>query len=379
MSRLKAKSGQFQLYKRGKYWYYWTYDANGKRFKKATGAKTKQEAFEICLSRKEEGTLVSGRPEGASITLALYGKDFWNYDTCPIIQSKLRRGGKYGKKTAHDNQAAFDNHVSPFLGKVRLSELSEAMIEEWLISLPDNHNLANKTSNNALQSLKQMLDQAVRERILTESPAKNVKPLANDSTRYGAFTAEQVKALFEHEWTNKVARDMCFVASRTGMRMGEVRAISTFQIKPDHILVNASWSRQEGRKSTKSGWARKVPITQEVSDLLAQYSPPAGGLLFSLDGETPISDTTVRYNLRKEMEAINAEKKCLFFDYDNKEEPLVFHSFRHFLNTRLLAAGMPNSKIQAIIGHESDKMTEHYAHLDVKDLEMFKDLQLSLA
>jgi integrase len=379
MSRLKAKSGQFQLYKRGKYWYYWTYDANGKRYKKATGAKTKQEAFEVCLARKDEGTLVSGRPEGGSITLAMYGRDFWNYDTCPIIQGKLKRGGKYGIKTAKNNQSSFDNHVSPFLGKVRLSELSEAMIEEWLISLPDNHNLANKTSNNALQSLKQILDQAARERIIAESPAKNVRPLVNDSTRYGAFTAEQVKALFEHEWTNKAARDMCFVASRTGMRMGEVRAISSFQIKSDHILVNASWSREEGRKSTKSGWARKVPISQEVLDLLNQYCPPMGGLLFSLDGEKPISDTTVRYNLIKEMDEINKEKESLFFDFDNKEEPLTFHSFRHFLNTRLLAAGMPKSKIQAIIGHESDKMTEHYAHLEVKDLEIFKELQKSLA
>ena len=379
MSRLQAKPGQFQLYKRGKYWYYWTYDENGKRHKRATGEKTKQGAFDVCLARKEEGTLVSGRPEGGSITLAMYGKDFWNYDTCPIIQGKLRRGGKYGRKTAQNNQASFDNHVKPFLGKYRLCELSEAAIEDWLISLPDNHNLANKTSNNALQSLKQMLDQAVRAKLIAESPAKNVKPLANDSTRYGAFTLEQVRELFEHTWTNKAARDMCFVASRTGMRMGEVRALTSFQIRADHIIVNASWSREEGRKSTKSGWERKVPITQEVFDLLKEYCPPMGGLLFSLDGQTPISDTTVRYNLRKMMDMINEEKGCLFYDYENEDEPLTFHSFRHFLNTRLLAANMPKSKIQAIIGHESDSMTEHYAHLDISDLEIFKAVQEKLA
>lgn len=379
MSRLKAKPGQFQLYKRGKFWYYWTYDENGKRVKKATGEKTRHEAFAVCLARKKEGTLITGVPTGASVTLAVYGKDFWNYDTCPIIQGKLKRGGKYGKKTALNNQASFNNHISPFLGKCRLSELSEAVIEDWLISLPDNHNLANKTSNNALLVLKQMLDQAVRARIISESPAKNVKPLVNDSARYGAFTSEQVKELFEHAWENKAARDMCFLASRTGMRMGEVRALSTFQIKPDHIIVNASWSREQGRKSTKSGWARKVPISQEVYDLLKEYCPPMSGLLFSYDGESPISDTTVRYNLRKMMDTINREKGVLFFDYDNKEEPLVFHSFRHFLNTRLLAANMPKSKIQAIIGHESDQMTEHYAHLDVSDLQIFKEIQERLA
>lgn len=379
MSRLKAEPGQFQLFKRGKFWYYWTYDSLGKRHRRSTGKKTKQEAFAECMRRKEEGTLLSGRPEGGSLTLAMYGEGFWDYDTCPIIQGKLRRGGKYGIKTAQNNQSSFNNHIKPFLGKYRLSDLSEARIEDWLISLPDNHNLANKTSNNALQVLKQMLDQATRSRIITESPAKNVKPLVNDSTRYGAFTPEQVKLLFEYAWTNKTARDMCFLASRTGMRMGEVRAMSSFQVRSDSILVNASWSREEGRKSTKSGWERKVPITEEVYDLLKQYFPPMGGLLFSYDGKNPVSDTTVRYNLRKVMDKINEDKQSLVFDYDNKEEPLVFHSFRHFLNTRLLAANMPKSKIQAIIGHESDEMTEHYAHLDVDDLKVVREVQSKLA
>ena len=36
-------------------------------------------------------------------------------------------------------------------------------------------------------------------------------------------------------------------------------------------------------------------------------------------------------------------------------------------------------KIQAIIGHESDEMTEHYAHLELEDLKIFREVQARIS
>lgn len=54
---------------------------------------------------------------------------------------------------------------------------------------------------------------------------------------------------------------------------------------------------------------------------------------------------------------------------------LTFHSFRHYMNTRLIAVGMQGEKIRAVIGHEDEDMTEHYAHLEAEDLSLVREVQ----
>lgn len=381
MSNLLPKSGQFRLYRRGKIWYYWTYDDYGKRHRYSTGERRKSDAFEFCMKRKEAGCLLQIRREKAqnrNITLDEFGWDFWDYDTCPIVQGKILRGGHYGKKVALANGSRYRQHISPFLGKRKLQDLSRAEIEKWLLNLPGEHKLANKSANNCYSALRQMLDHAVYARLITENPMNGMKPLVNKTVRHEAFSMEQIKALFLNPWENEWAFTACYLASRTGMRIGEVRALTKEQIFPDYINVNASWSEYEGRKTTKSDYERKVPINRELHAMLMKYAPPGGGLLFSLNGLKPVRDQFITNRLKSKMDQINKEKGFLFFDYENPKRPLSFHSFRHFLNTRLLAENMPDSKIRAIIGHESNQMTEHYAHLNADDLATLRKIQNSL-
>ena len=60
---------------------------------------------------------------------------------------------------------------------------------------------------------------------------------------------------------------------------------------------------------------------------------------------------------------------------DYKKDNLLFHSFRHYFNTRLVADGVESEKIRSVIGHESKEMTERYLHLSVKDLENIRKVQ----
>jgi len=45
--------------------------------------------------------------------------------------------------------------------------------------------------------------------------------------------------------------------------------------------------------------------------------------------------------------------------------PPVLHSFRYYVNSKLVAAGIPNDVIQSIIGHSSDEMASHYSDIDL--------------
>lgn len=79
-----------------------------------------------------------------------------------------------------------------------------------------------------------------------------------------------------------------------------------------------------------------------------------------------IDQTSVRYMLRKRMD------EC---GIDWKKENLTFHSFRHFFNTRLLAAGIQGETIRAVIGHEDEKMTQLYGHLSASDCDRIRVIQ----
>ncbi len=57
---------------------------------------------------------------------------------------------------------------------------------------------------------------------------------------------------------------------------------------------------------------------------------------------------------------------------------LLFHSFRHFFNSQLVAAGVQGEFVRAVIGHESEKMTERYLHLSPDQMNVVRNVQEGL-
>ena len=57
-------------------------------------------------------------------------------------------------------------------------------------------------------------------------------------------------------------------------------------------------------------------------------------------------------------------------DIDESERQarrITFHSHRHFLNTALRAARVPDPLVQRVTGHATQEMTEHYSHFVLED------------
>lgn len=383
----EAKEGYFCLMRRSNgYYYYWVYDKFNRRIYRSTGQKTRARAMDVAMRRWKDGALLDV-PKPVYHSFIDYASGFWDWDTCPIIQDKIRRGGHYSREMAASNAKITDKHITPFFRGVLLEEITPRMATDWLLRLPAEHGISNKTSNNVLTIFRQILDAAVADGLIDRNPARAVKPLIKDGTRYGCFTVEQVKALFASPWENMHLFIMCRLAAVTGMRLGEVQALNRGQIKTGYLNVNASWAKKEGRKTTKSGYGRVVPLDPDTMALLRSILPPEDDdLLFTLDGKKPLSGSLVRYALRSRMDELNGGKPDKekgtagkLFDYMNKKAPLTYHSFRHFFNTRLVAAGIDGQQIRAVVGHESEDMTEHYLHLSAEDMECIRAVQRGIA
>ena len=361
----RMTEGTYTLYKRDNgYWYYWTYDRFGRRFQKSTGKKTKSAANAVAAERLKSGTLLTFKDAIPFTVFEEYTKNFYIYDKCPYIQNRLARGYRYSRKAAKNNRYYLDHYILPYFKDDAIEAITIGKVNTWLINLP----VENKTSNNSLSLLRQILTQAVQDGLVSDNVALKVKPLSKmaNSKRRVAFTREQIKKILTG-WDNNLVRTACHLAAVTGMRSGEIRALWQSQIHRNYIEVNASFNNTiDGRKCTKSGYSRIVPITKEIRQMLEEVNS-GGQYVFSFTGDTPVANSYFDQCLKKRMDELHIRAP--------EGTSLCFHSFRHYFNSRLSAAGVQGEKIRAVIGHEDESMTEHYAHLEPEDLKQILEVQ----
>lgn len=361
------QENHFVLYRNSNGVYYYYIYRYGKRLRRSTGEKTKKKALDVALMRIGYSDL-DNEARHRYITFGKYASDFWNYETCPIIQNKIKRGGRYTIKHANRQQGRVNSNMMPYFKSKVLQELTPAMIESWLFMLAET--LSNKTVNDCLNCMRLILDQAIAEGYLTTNVARSVKPLIVNSVRRGCFTVEQIKEIFSADWENDIAYTMCYLSAHTGMRLGEIRALKPEQIHKDYIEVNASYSREDGRKCTKSGYSRIVPINSIIYGMLEKLVYDEDSYIFrSTEKDVPFTDRAVEQNLKHIMKILNIDAEKL---------KLTFHSFRHFFNSRLIASGLHGEEVRAIIGHESEDMTMHYLHLSPSDMDNIRQIQFRI-
>ena len=360
----------YTLYQRKNgYWYYWTYDKFGRKFQRSTKTKNKTKAKIIATERAKDGRLIETKKRIPYNVFSEFVRDFYIYDSCPYIQGRLARGYNYSLKQAKTNRFYLENYILPCFGNMILESITIGDINRWLIALPRENDISFKTANNVLTILRQIFTVAMEESLVQTNPALSVRPLSikKDSKRTVAFTMAEVKLLFSAPWKSNVAEVACRLAAYTGMRSGEIRALWQDQLHNDYIEVDSSYNNHDdGRKCTKSGYSRLVPITDEIRRMIEKVN--SGGLyVFSFSGDAPVANSYFERWLKKRMDEVGIKAK--------EGTRLCFHSFRHFLNSRLIAKGMSGEKIRAVIGHEDEEMTEHYSHLEVEDLKQVREVQ----
>ena len=345
-------------------YYYQFTDELGKTHQLSTGKKTLGEAQNEIIRRYENGTL--GGFENPRMKFEDFCKPFWIWDQCPIVKEKLERQGHFTQTVCRTNRWLMDKHITPYFKSVNLNKITSEMVEKWLKELHDEKELSNPTCNSILSILRQMLDYGFRKKLIERNPCDIVRPYYVNKIHSNrlSFTDEQIKSLFKNPWDDKMSYVACLLSSQTGMRLGEIRALTREQIVDNQIVVDSSWDDKCGRKTTKNSEKRIVPITSEMRDLLLSISPDEG-LIFTLNGTKPVKDTTITDVLKKEMKKNN-------MTYDG--EKLSFHSFRKYFNTLLVSSNVEGDLIRTVLGHNSVDMTIRYTDTSrtIKDKDMIR-------
>ena len=374
-----------------KVWYYYFYDEYNKRHQFSTGCTTKAQAEAVCMELYRSGNMIptvqnplallSSRPFEQQFSTPVfreYTANWFIYDKCEYFQKKIEHGYNLTKTYAHQKRCELERYILPFWGEYHLEDFTEAKIEAWVAWLRKEFKLSNTSINNVSWGLKIILGYAFKTGVTKTNYSEKVIILKYDSKTHGILSKADIEKMFAPEnfssvWNeNKLHYTINFLASKTGLRIGEVQALRKENLFEDHLLINHGYVEKFGLQDTKNHKERTIPISQEIFEELQELSQAQtfGDFIFSKDkGKSPVSRAEIIRHLKLALENIGISKE------KQKERFITFHSWRHYVNSYLMNSGVPKSIVQSIIGHvKDDSMTEHYTHVSLDEAKRVLDV-----
>lgn len=356
---------QFYIYKRNKVFYASFKSVQCGEIRISTRCKTKAEALLFCAKKMAEIQAMPGSDFGD--TFERLSKNWWIDGRCPYQLESHRNGKELSKSYMRSGRRLLESRLLPAFGPRLIRSITPAMIDDWKYSLHEEEGLSGKSVNSYLTILRTMFDYWWRRGLVSENPCLKVKWMRRASQIRGILTDNEVRKLFntKEAWSNPMAYLANILAACTGMRMGEVQGLRKEDILPDGtIIVQHSFDESFGLKCTKTGIIRCIPVPLELHKALQNCAALTDGYIFIYDnGALPMRRSCILRNLRYALKRTGVSLEA------QKERCICFHSWRHYLNSRLRVSGVPDVVVKAVTGHSTDQMMEHYTHISAQDAE----------
>jgi integrase len=295
----------------------------------------------------------------ADMGFVKYLLDFWRDDSV-YIRKKAKVDGEalsaaYVKANRHD----IETHVKTYPGLRGLSigELTAGMIEDWKLWAIETHGLSGRRVNAVISAMRVPVRYAVRRQELAADPFALVEKARERLRERGVLTKDEVEALTRVPMKSDRDRLAALLAALCGMRRGEARGLRWEDIVDGVIRIRHNWISHEGDKRPKRGSERTVPIPSAVVDALDKLGGGAGFVFSGVDGDMPVSASWFGDAFSRALAAIGIDGEQI------KARHLTYHGLRHTYITLGRMAGINDPAIQALAGHKSGRMMEHYSHV----------------
>jgi integrase len=209
---------------------------------------------------------------------------------------------------------------------------------------------------------------------LERNPFRKIRQATETPQEKGVLTFAERTKLISTQSTDPQSRLAVLLGLLCGLRRGEVRGLKWGDFNNGLIRVTHNFIDHEGLKKPKRGKVRTVPypsVVEEAFEEVRKVSNLKASEDFVFDSYKcpgiPMGETFFRNAIRRELEGIGisaGSKSNLEVSDDQEERNLSFHSLRHSFITLGRLDGISDLEIQAIAGHSSRRMMEHYSHAD---------------
>jgi integrase len=310
---------------------------------------------------------------GRALTLAAYLKSFWA-DEGAYAQALRKRGRSISKDYLYNSRTIVKNHVLPWLAEyystLSLKDVTAGHLEALIMhsakktgtrGTRDGHQestgqpLSARTINAIRQAVAVPLGEAYRLGQIRDNPAPRAPKLAEKPAERGVLTLAEARAVLSAPWADERALVASMLAATTGMRMGEIRALTLDALRKGEIEIRASWADTEGTKAPKWNSRRTVPVPAHVEQrlrILAKANPWGNGFVFyGSRKDKPVGERELRAGLATAMVSSGVTTPGV-----------TFHSWRHFFNSQM-RDHIPDHALRQLTGHRSEAMTDRYTHV----------------
>jgi len=350
-------------------------DDNGRQLKRSTKltdrnkamlmAQKYEKAYRMKLTESQARKVVS------DIYEELHGEQLYHATVRKFFTDWL--GGKQAEMSpgSHKRYKTAVDKLLGFLGE--RADRDIAYIHKRDISaLRDKTatDLSPATANTDLKILRTAFRQAVVDGLRLDNPASAVAIL-DERREAGAtgrrpFEESELKKLLTHvkgEW-----RGLVMGGLYTGQRLGDLASLTRRRVDFDQELIKF--------RSQKTARDMVIPIAAPLLDYLKKHIPTEP------DGPFFPGAYATKLEANGESRLLSAEFHRLLVEAGlAKPRPkdknsgrghsvkrtvseLSFHSLRHNTTSWLKRAGVPESVVRDIIGHESELVSREYTHLD---------------
>lgn len=325
-------------------------DKNGKIKRKSVYGKTPEEVKEKLNQIKYSiysGTFL----DTSSITF---------YQLAKQIQDDKLAMNEIQEQTYYRNLETLK--LTADIHNVPLQQINYSMVKELLIS---KINYSQSTIRKIYGIMNQCFKEAVKRKIILENPLGDMRiPKSKKKPhKVRAMTVDEEKHFIEVLMTEQTRyTDQMLISVFTGMRMGEVNALTIDDFNTRFNFINIDKTVSKGKNGeafintspkTDAG-NRTVPINSSVKPvidrIIKNYEPADDGYLFHTTTGSLVATSIVNFEFQRIINKYNIKDESV-------KGSLSLHSLRHTYATRSIEAGMPPKVLQVLLGHTDIKVT----------------------
>jgi integrase len=256
--------------------------------------------------------------------------------------------------TLADYRSAYRRHLGPRLGRTLLADIDGATIADLVVALT-NDGVRAKRLSNVLVPLRACLSWHRRIGAFPRDPTGWFDAAAPAADERRILTIEQVERLVAA--TPRHYRALTATLAWTGLRLGELRALTWSDVDLDRrlITVDKTRYRQRLQRATKNGEMRRVPVPPHLADELASWHRSLRAAdddpVFTTTRGTPVDGD----DFRRRVFIPSLERAGL-------DPSTRIHDLRHTSASLYLASGATVREVMEIHGWKRMETALRYLH-----------------
>jgi integrase len=295
-----------------------------------------------------------------------YLLDFWREDSDYARERALVYKKPLSREYIKIARDGVRLHVVPYpkMKGIHLDEISPAIVRDWMV-WGAAKGMSGKRINTIFEAMRVAVRWAYMREEIKNNPFGLIKKAHHEAKERGIINTDEVASIVNLVDIDHQRKLIVMLGMLCGMRCGEVRGLQWGDIDSDARMINLrhNFVALDGLKNPKAGSTRKVPIPAAVLEEIELVRESSrwvddGDYLFpSADKRAePRGSHFVRYSLELVLDAIGIDRAA------QKARNITFHGMRHTFVTLGRMSGIPDLVIQALAGHKTASMMQHYSH-----------------